>query len=220
MRPITTRQVEAIDELSAVHALRYDYFVVARELDMVADHALCRLVAARDETALQFATYAGDDLVGCFRVEIGAPENLKFGADWALSDFLEIMPAQIALVGGFCQRRHVRDPRVIAHMVRQSVAIAKELELAQAFFEMPPALWPLFHEAGLTRKGTTLPDRETGLQTAVYQLDRRARVRFPPADGWACSTGEGLDDMDDAQRRGSEVEAMRPRLKIVAGGRG
>jgi len=215
MRSITTTAVEDEIEKSQIYRLRYDYHVVSRELDIAADHVDGQMIEARDAHALQFATYAGDDLVGCFRIEIGAPADLRFGADWEFGDFLDDLPERVALIGGFCIAPHVRDERVIQHMVRECVAIAKEFELPQAFFELPPALWPLFHEAGLTRRGDTQPDRLTGLQTAVFRLDRSARVRFPAASGWA------VDEAAGGQIRGEHgSETGRPRLQIVAGGLG
>jgi len=213
MRTISTRQLETETEKSDVYALRYDYYVVTRELDVEADHGARRLCDVRDTAALQFATFAGDDLVGCFRVEVGAPDNIRFGADWAYGDFLDVVPPSVALVSGLCTLPYLRDARrVIDHMVCESVAIAKELQLPHVFFETSPDLWPEFHANGLTRKGGSLTDAQTGLQTAVFQLDCRARVRFPQETSiWAGANDDGA--------AAATEETMRPRLAIVVGGR-
>ncbi len=213
MRTIVTRQAETADEKSRVYSLRYDYYVVARELDIAADHATRSLADQRDATALQYATFAGDDLVGCFRAEIGSSDELCFAADWSFDDFLETPPDQIAIISSLCTMPYLRDAaRIRAHMVRESVAIAKEFDLPHVFFETAPNLWPDFHAAGLSRKGMTLADPRTGLQTAVYLLDCRARVRFPAAPPiWSQSQETELLQDVPASRR--------PRLAIV-GGRG
>jgi hypothetical protein len=188
--------------------------VVSNELNVAADHVARLAFDERDETSLQFATYAGDDLVGCFRAQIGPPPAVGFGADWALTDFCAVMPEEVALISGFCTTPHLRDrERVTAHMVRESVAVAKDFDLPLVFFETAPELWPAFHAAGLTRQGGVRPDQTSGLLTAVYQLHSRARVRFPAADPVWADVEDGLDGMQQAERQ-------RPRLAIVAGGRG
>jgi hypothetical protein len=77
---------------------------------------------------------------------------------------------------------------------------------------MCPDLWPRFHAAGLTRKGGALTDRKTGLPTAVFQLDCRARVRFPTtAPSWGGADAADLEFVE---------EPRRPKLAIVDRGRG
>jgi hypothetical protein len=213
MRTIRTRQVETTAEKSHIYALRYDYYVIARELDVAADHTHRTFSDGRDIHALQYATYAGDDLVGCFRAEIGAPEDLSFGADWAFSDFVDDMPPKVALISRFCASPHLRDERVLAHMVRESVSVAKDFDLSHVFFETCPDLWPDFHAAGLVRKGGSLTDRQTGLQTAVFQLDCRPPARvLKTAGAWTSANDAGEELVPQ------EIMA-RPRLKIVMGGR-
>ena len=211
MRIITTRLAETSEEKSIVIDFRHDYYNVSREIDIASEAGDHNAIVRQDRETLHFATFAGDDLVGCFRVEIGAPDALRFGADWDFSDFVDELPERTARVDGLCTVRHLRDERVITHMVRESVAIAKELDLPHVFFEVSPQLWPLFHTAGLTRRGSVLPDRITGFQTAVFRLDRRTRVRFPQQDRqWAIE--EGGDVAAEA--------ASRPRLQVLVGGRG
>jgi hypothetical protein len=212
MRTISTRQVETPEEKVHIYALRYDYYVVERELDIVADHALRLVRDARDTTALHFGTYAGDDIVGGFRAEIGAPNDLTFGADWAFSDFLDDMPARAAIFSGLCISPYLRDDRVAAHMVRESVAFARELDLPHIFFEMSPDLWPEFHAAGLLRKGGALTDRQTGLKTAVFHLRSPVHVRPEAQVAQTIAPTDGAND-DQAE------EYVRPRLAVVRGGR-
>jgi hypothetical protein len=106
-------------------------------------------------------------------------------SDWRVSDFLEQAPAEVAIVSGFCISPHLRDDAaVVAHMVEASVAEARELGLDHVFFEMCPDLWPLFHRAGLTRKGGARLHRRTGLKTAVFHLDCAAGRVSVPVGGW------------------------------------
>lgn len=176
MKTFITRMVENADEEAAVYRLRYEYYVGCREIDVsYADHAGRRLSDARDLTALAYATFAGPDLVGAFRIEVGAPRELKFSADWRYGDFLDGMPEQLGLVSWLVTDPHLRDATVAAHMAEESVAIARTLDLDHVFFECCPALWPLFHRAGLKRKGGALPSRVTGVQSAVFHLERADR---------------------------------------------
>jgi len=211
MRTISTRQIETSDEQSHVYALRYDYYVVDRELDVDSERRHRLLRDLKDDTAMDFATFAGDDIVGCFRAKLGSPETVPFGADWAFADFLHDIPDTVALISGLCTVPHLRErERIIAHMVRESVAIAKDFELPHVFFEMCPELWPDFHAAGLRRKGGARIDQRTGVLTAVFQLEHRARVRFPVSQSsWLGS--ETIETVSD--------DHVRPKLAIVAGGR-
>ena len=106
MRAMTTRLIDDTAGRAAVYALRYAYYIEARELDHpAADHALAVLTDQRDGGADQYGTFVGRDLVGCYRIETGMATELRFGADWALADFLADAPARIALVSGLCTRR-------------------------------------------------------------------------------------------------------------------
>ncbi len=214
MRSINTRQADTADDIEQIFALRYDYYVVSRELEIAADHA-CRLLRdPRDSRSRQYGTFIGEDLVGCFRIEVGVPDDVAFGADWTFGDFLDEIPSEIALVSGLCMVPYLRDEEaVIQHMVRESVAFARELTLPHVFFETSPDLWLYFHSNGLTRKGGALIDRRTGLPTAVYQLDCRPQSRFPYRDpDWSPAERAGDFEFLPAPRK--------PRLKIVMGGRG
>lgn len=211
MRPISTRQAEKMKDIKQIFALRYDYYIVARELDIASDHVLGEVMLPRDCLAVQFGTYAGDNLIGCFRMEFGPPRDLAFAAAWSFEDFVADLPEMTAIVSGFCISPHLRDDRVIGHMVRESVGIAKEFGLSHMFFETSPDLWPYFHAEGLSRRGEALRDRETGLPTAVYMLAGDARVCFPSAQVTARSGDIDMIDMT--------AQTSRPRLAIV-GGRG
>jgi hypothetical protein len=211
MRAITTRQAETMTDIRRIFALRYDYYIRGHELQIDADHAGCELMLPRDCLALQFGVYAGDDLVGCFRMEFGPSEQIAFAADWAFSDFVDEPLDMTAIVSGFCVSPYLRDNRIIDRMVRESVAIAKEFQLPHVFFEASPELWPQFHVEGLSRRGGALADPETGLQTAVYRLDASASVHFPASH--VGLDGDDLDFVETAQ------PAQRPSLKVV-GGRG
>ncbi|MDR3493058.1 MAG: hypothetical protein P4L82_00510 [Ancalomicrobiaceae bacterium] len=176
MKTITTRMVENADEEAAVYRLRYDYYVGWCEINVRhADHERLALRDERDARALQFATFAGHDVVGGFRIEVGAPDSLRFGADWHCGDFLDAVPVKIGLVSWLVADPHLRDTTVLSHMARESVGLAGDLELDHVFFECCPAHWPLFHLAGLKRKGGALRHRITGLNSAVFHLDRSDR---------------------------------------------
>lgn len=176
MMTITTRMVESADEVNAVYRLRYEYYVGWCEIDVaIADHARLQLHDERDAAALAFATFAGPDPVGTFRIEVSAPQALSFGADWRFADFLADVPERLGLVSWFVTDPHLRDTSVVAHMVERSVAIARGLDVDHVFFECCPAHWPLFHRAGLKRRGGAIPHRLTGLQSAVFHLDRSDR---------------------------------------------
>ncbi len=212
MRPITTLQAETMTDIRRIFALRYDYYIVGNELQIDADHDLREVMLPRDCLALQFGTYAGEDLVGCFRMEFGATSDLAFAADWAFTDFVEEPLEMTALVSGFCVSPYLRDDRIVDHMIRESVGIAKDLRLSHTFFETSPELWPAFHAEGLSRKGGALTDVETGLTTAVYMLKTAQEHEF-------ALPNETVLEADDIEFVDVLPQTLRPRLKVV-GGRG
>lgn len=212
MRPITTLQAQTMTDIRRIFALRYDYYIVGHELQISADADLREIMLPRDCLALQFGTYAGEDLVGCFRMEFGATTDLSFAADWAFSDFIDQPLDMTAIVSGFCVSPYLRDDRIVDHMVRESVGIAKDLRLSHIFFETSPELWPAFHAEGLSRKGGALIDAETGLSTAVYMLKSAPERAFLSADDVEL-------EADDIAFVDVMPQTLRPRLKVV-GGRG